>query len=249
MSFTCFSGSRPPHMNALRIEGRPAAASGCTLHINNVWVYTCTVNVCKVIVNNVYLRGLFCVNEKSRDYCTITLLVIIGVMCTYEEKCLTRLLKEWRPIRANRLGEDLWASTYVTIHLKAEMHPPDSTFPSPDCSGATATQLDLTRKLDVYKIQERWCCGDEPFLFRERWEKIFEDFCNVEQKKFDPSQHDASQVSELYNTIKYCALHHRQFLFAIFEYRATTTTGHLWGPTTLMRSSKMLVILDNSARK
>lgn len=42
---------------------------------------------------------------------------------------------------------------------------------------------------NVEKIpQQRWCSGDSPWLFKERWEKIFEDWVGVKQEKFDPSR-------------------------------------------------------------
>ncbi len=44
-------------------------------------------------------------------------------------------------------------------------------------------------------IQERRCCGDEPWLFRERWEKLFD----IKHKRFD-----LSHVLELYGLVLHC---------------------------------------------
>ncbi|KAI9640488.1 inositol hexakisphosphate and diphosphoinositol-pentakisphosphate kinase [Ciborinia camelliae] len=118
------------------------------------------------------------------------------------QKYVVHLMKFHRRVMRNNYNK-LYGGAATSLNAIVNPGDKDSKGAS-SAMGSAMSQANATSS-----IQARWCCGEDAELFRERWEKLFNEFSDAE--KVDPSK-----ISELYDTMKFDALHNRQFLEWVF---------------------------------
>lgn len=58
--------------------------------------------------------------------------------------------------------------------------------------------------------QTNWCCSDSPLLFKERWKRLSTEVLSKPCSKLDPAR-----IFDLYDSLKYDVIHHREYLRAV----------------------------------
>ncbi|KAI9217437.1 histidine phosphatase superfamily-domain-containing protein [Blastocladiella britannica] len=140
-----------------------------------------------------------------------------------------------------RVKKDLQA-TSLTLQLPGV---PDMDVFTAELMHAMRSMRDVMRAnydvLDLDAIQAQWCCDETTALFRERWEKLFKEFCEADHI-------DLSKVSDLYDSLKYDALHNRVCIFFYFAFasRIFVEQPELAGPPSRPQSKTGTASLSSS---
>lgn len=176
-------------------------------------------------------KDLNIVHKKLLDNVKVYCSSEMRVIATADTMCkallaVTDLPADFLIIRKEMLDDSNAAKEQmdqVKLRLQAILNPDDPATPPvefvmpqgmADLAVPVYNQIRLLKNMRnvmhtnlLVPYSREWCTPDSPFLFRERWEKLFRDICDVPRAQFEPSK-----ISELYDSLKYDLLHNRDFL-------------------------------------